>query len=257
MSVKSFIPAEPYLNSFRITIRQAVDFIDANIEHPDIIYSTAREYGVTTAMLSEIKGVSKGVVNTYFESVDKEGLPIDGMSILINSDLGTLEPLVNYNRKAGELSNASLGEATLDLVKKKIETDYDSFFSTDVKLRRDLHNDGIYDAEELGIGLLGKVPATDKNLESIFYGSLINMFSALDKSEWNQITELRDSGSPEDLHALLFAALSESPSPIIWSETEMHDMVATEAADIIDKYWHSDSTLIGILDHSFLGLATA
>lgn len=253
MSVKSFIPAEPYLNSFGITIRQAIDFIAANIEHPDMIYSTARKYGVTTAMLSEIKGVSKDVVNTYFESVDKEGLPIDGMSILINSDLGALEPLVNFNSKAGELSNASLREATLN--KLEIKTDYGSFFSTDVKMRRDLHNDGIYDAEELGIGLLGNIPATDENLESIFYGSLINMFSALDKSEWNQITELQNSGSPEELHASFFAALSESPSPIIWSETEMHDMVATEATSIITKYWND--SFIGILDHSFLGLATA
>lgn len=251
MSVKSFIPAEPYLNSFGITIRQAIDFIDANIEHPDIIYSTAREYGVTTAMLSEIKGISKGVVNKYFESVDKEGLPIDGMSILINSDLGALEPLVNFNSRAGELSNASLGKATLD--KLELKTDYAPFFSETMK--RDLHNDGIYDAEELGVGHLGNVPAKGENLESIFYGSLINMFSALDKSEWNQITELQNSGSPEELHALLFTALSEPPSPIAWSETEMHDMVAVEAAIIIDKYWHN--SLIGILDHSFLGLATA
>ncbi len=251
MSVKSFIPAEPYLNSFGITIQQARDFIDLNIEHPEIIYRTAREYGVTTAMLSEIKSVSKDVVNTYFEPVDKEGMFIDGMSIIVNSDLGALESLVNFNNQASILSNTSLREATLS--KLEIRTDYDPFFTQ----KRDLIKDDIYNAEELGIGHLGNIPATGENLESIFYGSLINMFSTLDKTEWSQITELRNNGNPEELPTLLFAALSESPSPISWSETEMSEMVAVEAADIIDKYWHSDSTLIGILDHSFLGLATA
>ncbi len=251
MSVKSFIPAETYLNSFGVSVEQAQEFIDLNIEQPEIIYSTALEYGVTTAMLSEIKGIPKDVINEYFSSVDKEGQLIDGMSILVNSDLGTLEPLVNLNSNAGNLSNASLREATLN--KLEVKADYDPFFSE--KMKRDLHKDGIYDAEELGIGLLGNIPATGENLESIFYGSLINMFSALDKSEWDQITELQNSGSPEELHALLFTALSEPPSPIAWSETEMRDMVAIEAANIIEKYWHN--SLIGILDHSFLGLATA
>lgn len=250
MSVKSFIPAEPYLNSFGITIQQAQDFIDLNIQHPEIIYRTARDYGVTTEMLSEIKNVPKDVVDTYFEPVDKEGMFIDGMSIIVNSDLGALEPLVNFNNQAGILSNASLREATLN--KLEIKADYDPFFT----LKRDLHEDGIYNAEELGTGLLGNVPATGEDLESIFYGSLINMFSALDKAEWNQITELRDSNSPEELQTLLFTALSESPSPVAWSEADLKDMVSTEAADIIHTYWHSNSTLIGILDHSMLGLAT-
>lgn len=254
MSVKSFIPAEPYLNSFGITIQQAIDFIDSNIDNPDIIYKTARDYGVTTAMLSEIKNVPKDVVNEYFKSVDKQGLFIDGMSILVNSDLGDLESLVSFNNRTDSLSNASLREETLN--KLDIKSDYDPFFT----LKRDLHNDGVYDAEELGAGVLGKnVPATGESLESIFYGSLINIFSTLDKSEWNQITELRNSNNnnPKELQTLLFTALSESPSPISWTETEMVEMVTTEAADIIHTYWHSDSTLIGILDHSFLGLATA
>jgi len=255
MSVKSFIPAEPYLNSFGITIQQARDFIDLNIEHPEIIYRTARDYGVTTAMLSEIKSVPKDVVSTYFEPVDKEGMFIDGMSILVNSDLGTLELLVSYNNRTDNLSNASLREEVLNKLETKFDTksDYDPFFT----LKRDLHNDGIYDTEELGIGVLGSsVPTTGESLESIFYGSLINMFSTLDKSEWNQITELRDSNSPEELQTLLFTALSESPSPVAWSEADLKDMVTTEAADIIHTYWHSNSTLIGILDHSMLGLAT-
>lgn len=250
MSVKPFISAEVYLATSGVTVEQAIDFINSNIEHPDIIYNAARKYGVTTAMLSEIKGVSKDVINEYFKLVDKQGLFIDGMSILVNSDLGILEPLVNFNNRTDNLSNALLRQATLD--KLEIKTDYDPFFSETMK--RDLHNDGIYDAEESGVGHLGNIPIPGENLESLFYGSLINMFSALDQSEWNQITELRNNGSSEDLHALLFTAL-QSPSPIAWSEIEMHGMVASEAANIIDKYWHN--SLIGILDHSFLGLATA
>lgn len=71
MSVKSFISAEAYLNSFGITVHQAQEFIDLNIEHPEIIYSAALEYGVTTAMLSEITGIPKDVINKYLNLCTK------------------------------------------------------------------------------------------------------------------------------------------------------------------------------------------
>lgn len=252
MSVKSFIPAESYLNSFGITVQQARDFIDLNIEHPEIIFEVAFEYGVTTAMLSEIKGYPGDIVREYFNSIDTDGRSLDGRSILVNSDLGSLEPLVNFNSKAGILSNVALKEGVKNEL--PIKAFYDPTFAPE---HRDIQKDGSYDAEELGVGSLGNVPATSESLESLFYGSLINIFSALDESEWSQITTLRANGSTEDYHALLLTSLSTSPSSVAWSDETMAQMVKEEASYIIEKYWAPGEVLIGILDHSFLGLATA
>lgn len=261
MSVKSFIPAESYLNSFGVTVKQAQEFIDLNIEQPEIIFEVAFEYGVTTAMLSEIKGYPRDIVREYFNTIDTDGRSLDGRSILVNSDLGSLEPLVNFNSKTGFLSNVALRDG----VQQQLQNDgiqqnlpfpafYDPTFSPN---RRDIQKNGTYDAEELGVGSLGNVPATSESLESLFYGSLINMFSALDESEWSQITTLRANGSAEDYHALLLTSLSTSPSSIAWSDETMAQMVQKEASYIIEEYWTSEAELIGILDYSFLGLATA
>ncbi len=109
----------------------------------------------------------------------------------------------------------------------------------------------------MGVGSLENVPATRESLESLFYGSLINTFSVLDESEWTQITALRANSGAEDYHALLLTSLSTSPSSIAWSDETMAQMVQEEASYIIEKYWAPGEVLIGILDHSFLGLATA
>jgi|GEM_PF-1463570 len=262
MSVKSFISAESYLNSFGISVQQAREFIDLNIEHPEIIFTVAYKYGVTTTMLSEIKGYPRDIVREYFNSIDTEGKSLDGKSILVNSDLGSLEPLVNFNSKTGILSNAALKDGVKQILlsdenqqNQPFSLFYEPTFASE---RRDIQKNGSYDAEELGVGSLGNVPATSENLESLFYGSLINMFSALDESEWNQITALRtNNGSAEDYHALLLTSLSTSPSSIIWSDETMALMVQDEASYIIEKYWAHGEVLVGILDHSFLGLATA
>lgn len=264
MSVKPFISAEPYLNSFGITVQQAREFIDSSIEHPEIIFEVAFEYGVTTAMLSEIKGYPKEIVKEYFNIIDPkaiDGRSLDGKSALVNSDSGSLEQLVNFNNKTGILSNAALKNG----VEKILKTDeneqhipftlfYDPTFAPESK---DRQKNGFYDAEELGVGNLENIPATSESLESLFYGSIINMFSAIDESEWNQITALRNTNdSTESYHALLLTSL-QSPSSTVWPDEKMAMMVQDEASYIIEKYWAHGEVLVGILDHSFLGLATA
>lgn len=260
MSVKSFIPAESYLNGFGITVEQAQEFIDLNIKNPEIIFEVAYEYGVTTAMLSEIKDYPRDVVREYFNSIDTNGRSLDGKSILVNSDVGSLESLVNFNSKTGVLSNAALKNSVKEILKTDEDEQHIPFtLFYDPTFRpegRDRQENGFYDAEELGIGSLGNVPATSENLESLFYGSLINMFSALDEFEWNQINTLRVNGNTEDYHALLLISL-QSPSSIARSDEKTAMMVQEEASYIIEKYWAHGEVLVGVLDHSFLGLATA
>lgn len=258
MSVKSFISAESHLNKLGVTLKQAKDYIESNLDHPDIIFNTARDYGVTSNMLSELSGYSRSAILDYFDAAGLRGKEVDYTSNLINSDLGPLEHLVGFNKNTGILSTDSLRATVKSLpgassIEKQVQ--YDSFFKPyypDFETK-----DGIFDAEELGVGNLSNVPATTESLESLFYGSLIGMFLALDQSELNQIKAFPSNGNPKEFQALLFNALDETPVPIAWNDLKLADLVVYETDHIIDKYWNSGSELVGLLDHSFLGLGIA
>lgn len=249
MSVMQFITAEEHLAKLEITMQHAIDFIDANIDQPGLIYSTARGFGVTINMLSEITDFTVSDIDKYFASNGHDSIELNYTSILINSELGALETLVNFNTNSGVLSNTALSDVVGPLLNEPLTLGFT--FKPTYKFQP---NDGIYDAEELGVGHLNNVPATDESIESLFYGTLINMFEALDQTELNQINVFSNDGSSEDFQTLVLNALSESPSPAIWTDEQLAELVADEAVDIINKFWTND--LVGVLDHSFLGLAT-
>lgn len=252
MSTKQFISAEKHLAKLGLTVQQALNFIVANVnaDQPEVIYAAARQAGVTNAMLSEITGVSTTVIHDYFKAAGRDPVELDYTSLVVNFDLGSLETLVAFNDHTGILSNTSLRETVQPLL--QFPEVYDSTWREAYPFQK---GDGIYDAEELGVGHLNDVPATDESIESLFYGTLINIFSALDESELNQIIAFPDDGNSEDFQVLLLEVLSETPSPVIWSDEQLADLVTKEGVDIIDEYWFSGSSLIGVIDHSYLGLA--
>lgn len=242
---------EKHLAILGITMKQANDFIIANINRPQIIFDIASQFGITSRMLSDITGYSTEIVHGYFLAAGYSSALIStklDVSILVNSDLGTLEHLVSFNSREGVLSNAALREVVQPEINKHF--DYDASFGP-VKPNQAI--DHIYTSGELGVSNLNNVSATNENIESIFYGSLINMFSALDETELNQINAFSENGNQADFQSLLFATLSETPEPIVWSDDELADMVTTEAIHILENYWTND--WVGILDHSYLNLA--
>lgn len=253
MSVKPFISAEVHLAKLGVTVQQAQDFIKLNIAQPESIYEAALINGVTINMLNEISGYSTDIIREYFETAGLNSKELDNTSLLVNSDLVTLEYLVDFNIKTGILSNSELRKVVSPQVSDHYDFTFEEIYSFQL-------NDGIYDAEELGVGnLTDVVPATKESLESLFYGSLINMFSRLDKDELKEIKDFPDSGSPEEFKVLLFNALNGPPSAIIRSDEELADLVSEEAVKIIKEYWDQtdDIELVGTLDYSFLGLAVA
>lgn len=252
MSAKQFITAEEHLAKLEITMQQASDFIDANINQPDLIFSTARQFGVTTNMLSEIADFTVSDIDEYFASNGHDSIELSYTSILINSDLGAMEALVNFNTNPGILSNAALSDAVGPLLNEPLTLPF-----TFMSIYGFAPNDEIYDAEELGVGHLVDVSATDGNVESLFYGTLINIFTALDETELSQINVFPKDNNPEGFQALLVETLSESPSPVAWTDAELANLVTEEAVEIINKFWSGESELVGVLDHSLLGLATA
>ena len=245
---------ESVLSSIGVTFQQARDFIYSHTEQPLVIFEAALINGVTTSMLSDITGVSSDVISEYFASFGLNTDLLDDVSILVNSDLGSLAHLVEFNNHNGVLSTSSLREE----VKSLFEDDpssYDGFFGPVFDYQQKA--DGIYTPDELGVTHLGNIPASDENIESLFFGTLVNSYMALDETELQQLTEFPVNESNLDVYqALLFDALSDTPAVPIWPNDILAEQVVSYAANLIDDFWN-DVTVFGILDHSFPGLAMA
>lgn len=236
--------AETHLAKFGVTTQQAIDFINSNVLEPEKIYDTAYDYGVTTKMLSELSGYSVDVVRAYFEDTSEIWEKLDNTSILINSDLGSLESLIATNERDGLLSNASLRNLVLPKVEHSLPTAYEPSFNWAKSYQDD---DNIYDEEELGVFGLASVPATTESVESLFYGSLINIFSRLDDAELIQINEFPNKES-EEYQLLLFTNLN-SPSVVSRNDTDLSALVVAEAVNTINNYWSGEDPDTGIVDY--------
>ncbi len=247
MSRKQFISAEEHLAKFGVTVQQALDFIFASIDQPEVIYVTAREYGVTQAMLHEITDVPASAIDDYFTGADFDPGRLDHTSILFNTDIGLLEDLVGFNSHAGILSTASLRESVQPLI------DFPTVYDFPFTARSDFQSaDGVYDADELGISRLGNIDATDENIESIFYGTLINMFSRFDQMELSQIKAFPEDGNTDDFRTLLSDVLNDAPSTPAWTDEELLDLVIDEAVYLHNHFIQDDFT-VGLFDSSYLG----
>lgn len=246
--------AESHLAKFEITLQQAKNFIDSNINQSEIIFEAAFNYSVTIPMLSEITKYSDDEIIDYFESAGiSHPSSLNNTRKLVNSDLGSLENLVNFNNSSGVLSNALLREKVQPLIgDPNYYPSYDPFFGPGFPFHM---WDGKYDSDELGVKHLGEITANIENLESLFYGTLINIFLRLDNSEHEQIKPIIENGSYDQNQALLLQAINSVPSTIIWNEVELADLVINDAARIINEYQISDLPVGGILDNSILGLA--
>jgi len=249
MSTKQFISAEKHLAKSGVTVGQASDFIWANIDQPEIIFAAARQHGVTNAMLHEITGVSSSVINDYFKNADLVPERLDHTSILFNTDIGSIETLVGFNDNAGALSNASLKAKVQPLI------DLPAAYNFPFTARYDFQSeDGVYDEDELGISQLGDIDATNENIESIFYGTLIRMFSRLDSTELSQINGFPKNGNPVDFQTLLLDALNDPVTDPIWTEESLVHKIVDEAVYLHNHYMQDDF-VVGLFDHSYLGYA--
>jgi hypothetical protein len=247
MSTKQFISAEEHLAKLGVTVQQVQDFISANVDQPSFVFFELFNAGVTRPMISEITNISTTGIDEYFEAAGLESEKLDRTSMLTNHDLGPLEKLVDFNHNTGVLSNAALR----DVVRSSVDSAnrYDDSFKYVIGIE---DADGIYDAEELGVGHLIDVPATSDSVESLFYGSLINMFRAIDETELEQINAFPDDGNTEDFQVLLVDALSETPDNVFWTEGQLAELVSTTAIKGINCMWNSSSAeaidVVGVLD---------
>lgn len=234
------------LAHYQITIDQAQQFILANIKQPDVIFDTAEDFGITTQHLSDITGYSTNIISGFFGSFGLDTVELDDIRILFNSELDNGFSLVGFNNRSDVLSTASLSS----LVKADVEiSDYSDFFKPVFSYQTD---DGLYTPDELGVPG-NSVPATEASIESLVYGTLINVYAGLDDSE---LTVLKDfshnAANIDEYRALLTDALGD---PAIHSDEELADLIADETVALINEFWYGDVIVNGTLDLSLLGLA--
>jgi hypothetical protein len=167
--------AEKRLSELGFTLSQAIDFINTNVNQPQIIFDVASEHGVNTRMLSEISGYSKDVVHEYFLNAGYDSATINtqlNTNLLVNSNLGSLESLVAFNEREGVLSNASLRE----VVKPTIDANYD-YDGTFGPANLNQSDDGVYSSGELGVENLNDVLATQIGFIDSRNGAVVHMIN--------------------------------------------------------------------------------
>jgi hypothetical protein len=172
------VSASTYLDGYGISVQQAHDFIYANLDNPDLIYSTAAQFGVTNEMLGEIAGgYSDDQVRAFFDSHGFVGADLDSAHALLADDMMQLSSLISLNTYGGVLSVSSLRS---QVVAQTGLASYEATFNPDVY---EGSADGLFTAAELGVSHLGTLTASMDTLESLFYGTLITALKAIDMEE--------------------------------------------------------------------------
>lgn len=168
--------AESHLSKYGVTVQKAKDFILSHVNEPTTIFNTAKQFGVTTVMLSEITGYPTSDITTYFASFGLDTVLLDasapgvaGNHVLLAQDMASFVNYIAYNNNTGALSTTALREQVLGA--GILENQYFSLF--DPKNFKG-SEDGVFTPEETGITSLGNIPATMENIESLFYGTATN-----------------------------------------------------------------------------------
>lgn len=247
--------AEQHLSKLGLTLEDARKFISSHQEtDPEAIFLAAFDNAVTTEMLSEITNFSPAEIKNYFSFHELNSDYLNKTHLFFNTNLApSLEAFVNYNEiPEGILSTKALREKVQPMTQ---HIDYSDYYDEIFFERRYPFQswDDVYDPSESGIMHLGNIPASDDNLESIFYGTLINIFSRIDDNELTQIRNFSGEKSAAEYQTLLVNSLTSIPDNPINDDILANHVVDDAIRIITDRQIDS---LSGLLDNSFLGLIT-
>ncbi len=175
--------AVTHLSQFGVSVLQAREFIFANLESPISIFNAAYQYGLTNDMLAEIVGggVGAGDVRNWFagQGIDAAVLDQSGSTggTFLPPELQALTSLVSLNNNADILSSSVLHDR---IVASTGASAYDYAFDPSGIPGAE---DGILSASDLGIPGMPDLPATQAVLESLYFGTVINMARMVDEQE--------------------------------------------------------------------------
>lgn len=184
------VSAADHLATYGVTVDQAYAFLIANLGNPELIFNVCLSFQVTSAMLSEIVGVSVEVVEGFFDANGLDGSALHADEEPAGEGLAfvpeALSPLAGLwalnTQESGVLTNAALRESIVTTYGQEW---YDQAFNPAAYAGA---ADGTFSTADLGFTHLGALPATQATLESLFFGTAINLFRRVDTAEDNAIS---------------------------------------------------------------------
>jgi hypothetical protein len=264
--------AQTHLATYGVTVQQAKDFILSNTSQPAVIFSTAKQFGVTAPMLSEITGFSTDVIRGFFASFGMNTDELNGVippiipsgHKLLPDNLSSLSHLIVFNANSGGLSTDAL---RANILPDAYEPDYAAVFNPS---NYQGASDGVFSAEELGVAHLSNLPATRETMESLIYGTLINAFRAIDESEIFQIVlylnshpDPTDDTVTSEFITLMNGVFGDpSSDPVYRDDVQLARGVYQVTDGLIDDIMRNDfddiliTSLIGVTTVSMLELIT-
>lgn len=183
--------AAQQLAQYGLTVDVARQWIASNLSNPKTVFDVCKNGGVDSTMIAEIlnplaPGLNAATVESFFSSKGLNGSalkaapvvdPDAGKIDLISKDLKEMSWQISMNDNTGELSTASLRK---EVLKELSKSEYNAMFEPN---HYKGSADGIFTGAELGVSGLDSFAATSANLESLFYGTLINCYQSLDSFE--------------------------------------------------------------------------
>ena len=150
------------------------------------VFALASEHGLGLEALAEISGQYSGAqLAALFSGLGLDPAQLEGgdggggaVPMFPQGLPEVMQRLVALNTHEGVLSTEVLRAKVL--AAGITEAQYGELFST---ARFQGAEDGVFSPEELGFSHLGSVDATPQTLESLYYGTLINTFNAIDEEE--------------------------------------------------------------------------
>lgn len=189
--------AVSHLAQYNVTFQQARDFVYANLNNPAQIFSVAKQYGVTNAMLAEIygQGVSAADVRWFFGSKGFDAASLDVVTLPGDDDAWLpeiLQPLAQsllmFNANTGALSTEAIRQGVIQLTGA---TAYNQAFDL---TQYGEGNDGVLSPTELGFSHLGTIDSSVE-LESLIYGTVINLLRSVDVAEAQQLGQFAEANA--------------------------------------------------------------
>jgi hypothetical protein len=225
-----------HLATLGVSPEQALQFINANIQSPAVIFGTAVSTATTLNMLGEIVGRSSDEVAAFFlahgfdPNTLETGTPGPGQAF-VPPELNQLGDLWALNTQTGNLSNAALRAQAVSAVGG--EANFDMIFNP-------VHfaggADGVFAKSDLQFIHLGQLAATQENLESLFFGTVINLVRRIDVSEHQAISAAADT--------LVRGVVADAYVDAAESQSVPDSEIPAVAAAIVLLCWNSPGTTL-------------
>ena len=188
--------ASEQLGQYGLSVGVAREWIVAHLDNPKAIFDVALAGGLSNAMIAEIlaplaPGLNDTAVENFFTSHgfagsalnDNSPTPASGKAALLSDDLTSLTNVIGMNTHQGTLSTESLRHATQAQLNNTKQ--YGELFNPDRYIGSE---DGVFTGAEIGVPALPDFAATAANLESLYYGTLINALESIDDTEVLQLS---------------------------------------------------------------------